>query len=244
MEERATVSPEALALVSAVIRDVVRVKRLPAADAQDFAQAVHLKFIEREYDVFTRFRGDSSLRTYLTVVVMRALLDWRNARYGKWRPSAASVRLGPDAVMLDQLINRDGFAEEVAVEQIGGRSGANPEHIRRLAAQVPRRTRVRFVPDDCLQTVAAEPDADSIEAQERRERLARVRRALRDAYRQLPDDERRLLSMRYGSRLSVREISEALQTDQKALYRRFERVVSQLRASMAAQIPSDLSASV
>ena len=32
MEKRATVSPEALALVSAVIRDVVRAKRLPAAE--------------------------------------------------------------------------------------------------------------------------------------------------------------------------------------------------------------------
>lgn len=244
MEERATVSPEALALVSAVIRDVVRAKRLPATDAQDFAQTVHLKFIEREYDVFTRFRGDSSLRTYLTVVVMRALLDWRNARYGKWRPSAAAVRLGPEAVMLDQLINRDSVAEEIAVAQVRGRSGSSPEHLRRLASQVPRRTRVRFVPDDCLQTMPATPDASSIEADERRQRLARVRRALRDAYRQLPDDEQRLLSMRYGSRLSVREISETLQIDQKALYRRYERVVSRLRASMAAQIPSDLSASV
>ena len=244
MEERGTVSPEALALVSAVIRDVVRAKRLPATDAQDFAQTVHLKFIEREYDVFTRFRGDSSLRTYLTVVVMRALLDWRNARYGKWRPSAAAVRLGPEAVMLDQLINRDSFAEEIAIAQVRGRSGSSPERLRRLAAQVPRRTRVRFVPDDCLQMMPAAPDASSIDADERRQRLTRVRRALRNAYRQLPDEERRLLSMRYGSRLSVREISETLQMDQKALYRRFERVVCRLRASMAAQIPSDLSASV
>jgi len=83
-------TPEELSLLDTVIRAVARARRLACGDFQDFAQTVHLKLLERRYDAFSRFRGDSSLRTYLTVVVTRILLDWRNARYGKWRPSAAA----------------------------------------------------------------------------------------------------------------------------------------------------------
>jgi len=88
-------SPEDLTLLSEVLRDVSR-RRLSPDEAQDFVQSAHLKLLERQYDVFGRFTGGSSLRTYLTVVVIRLLLDWRNSTYGKWRPSAAAVRLGPE----------------------------------------------------------------------------------------------------------------------------------------------------
>jgi len=81
-------TPGELSLLDTVIRAVARARRLACGDFQDFAQTVHLKLLERRYDAFSRFRGDSSLRTYLTVVVTRILLEWRNARSGKWRPSA------------------------------------------------------------------------------------------------------------------------------------------------------------
>ena len=96
-------NPQELALLDAVIRNIARMRRLAPGDHQDFAQSVHLKLIQGNYGVFAKFRGDSSLRTYLSVVVSRALLDWRNARYGKWRPSAAAARLGPEAVALELI---------------------------------------------------------------------------------------------------------------------------------------------
>ena len=61
-------TPEELSLLDTVIRAVARARRLGCGDFQDFAQTVHLKLIERRYDAFSRFRGDSSLRTYLAAV--------------------------------------------------------------------------------------------------------------------------------------------------------------------------------
>ena len=242
MENRSAATPEALALVSTVIRDVARGHRLSAADRQDFAQTVHLKFVERNYDVLTRFRGESSLRTYLTVVISRALLDWRNARYGKWRPSAAATRLGAEAIRLETLMGRDGYDRDAAIEIVSAQTGTAPDRLRRLAVELPRRWRPRVVQDDYLQALAERTAPDPIEAEERRQRGLRVRRALARAYRELPADERRLLSLRYRSDLSVRQISEALQTDQKALYRQFDRVVAKLRTAVVGQVPADLSA--
>ena len=74
-------SPEELELLSQVVRDVARGRRLSREDAQDFAQSVHLRCLERNYDIFMKFQGRSSLKTYLTIVVRRILLDWRNSQY-------------------------------------------------------------------------------------------------------------------------------------------------------------------
>ena len=68
---------------------------------------------ERGYDIIDRFEGRSSLRTYLTVVISRMLLDWRNSKYGKWRPSKAALSLGEHAVDLERLMSRDGYTADV-----------------------------------------------------------------------------------------------------------------------------------
>ena len=119
MEYQCSPPPEQLTLLSDVVRKVARSRRLAPEDAQDFAQIVQVRVLERNYDVFNRFTGRSSLRTYLTVVVTRMLLDWLNSTYGKWRPSAMALRLGPDAVTLDRLIWRDGYTIDEAVAVVG-----------------------------------------------------------------------------------------------------------------------------
>ena len=233
-----------LALLTAVIHDVARAHRLTGADADDFGQTVHLKLVQRNYDVFAKFRGDSTLRTYLTVVVTRVLFDWRNARYGKWRPSAAAARLGATGIRLDRLMNRDGHTPGEAVELAHQATGIPREVLHALTAALPRRPKHRAVHEDHLRLVPSPAFRDPVEAEERRRRAQQARRALQQAYRQLSAEEQRLLAMRYRSRLSVREISETLKTDQKALYRQFDRVVSKLRAALREHSATDFTASV
>jgi len=229
--------------MTAVIRDVARAHRLTIADTDDFGQTVHLKLVQRNYDAFAKFRGDSSLRTYLTVVVTRVLFDWRNARYGKWRPSAAATRLGPHAVRLDRWMNRDGHTEREAVELAHQATGIAPEALRAMAAGLPRRPKHRVLNENHLRLAPSQAFRDPVEADERRLRARQARRALQQAYRQLPVDEQRLLALRYQARMSVREISETLHTDQKALYRQFDRVVSKLRAALREHSATDFTAS-
>ena len=100
-----------LTLLDSVIAAVARVHRLKREDRDDFAQSAHLRLAERRYDVFARFAGRSSLRTFLTVVVTRLLLDWRNGQRGKWRPSAEARRRGTWAVELERLVFRDGYTD-------------------------------------------------------------------------------------------------------------------------------------
>lgn len=230
-------SPDAedLAILSQVLRDVARARRLSPEDAQDFAQTVHLRFLERRYDVFHRFGRQSSLRTYLTVVVTRLLLDWRNATYGKWRASAAAVRLGPHAVLLERLISRDGCTTDEAVWRVhASGSPVTSSELQQLAIQLPKRPRRQLVSDDALANVRDRQIDDPVTAEERRRIAGHVRRMLATAIRQLPPDDRDLIRLRYGHRHSVQGLAVALQTDPKSLYRRFDRTLRTLRRTLEA----------
>jgi len=225
-------SPEDLTLLSEVLRDVSR-RRLSPDEAQDFVQSAHLKLLERQYDVFGRFTGGSSLRTYLTVVVIRLLLDWRNSTYGKWRPSAAAVRLGPEAVRLERLIVRDGFSAAEAIEMMRLRPHAPPvEALWHLRQQLPPRARTRLVSETAADGVTAHTFEDPVMASEERRRKRRVRQALAQALRDLPAEDRQLIRERFQGDRTVQALARGLQQDPKALYRRFGRILQSLRRQL------------
>ena len=232
MRRSAQPSSSDLVLLGEVIRGVVRRGRLSPADADDFSQGVHLKFLESGYEAFARFDGRSSLRTYLTTVVWRLLLDWRNATYGKWRPSSIARTLGPDALRLDRLINRDGLTVDEAIQVASRAPAASPDHVLRVIAdRLPRRRRPVVVTDEVLQLVARE-FPDPIEARERAAKARRARAALGQAFNQLDPHEQQLVSLRFRQSLTVREIAGLLNVDAKRLYRTFDRVVGKLRRDM------------
>jgi RNA polymerase sigma factor (sigma-70 family) len=224
-----------LALLEQVARDVAG-RQLPPQDAQDFVQSVHLRLLERNYDVFTRFAGRSSLRTYLSVVVKRQLLDWRNAHYGKWRPSAAAARGGEHAVYLDRLINRDGLSVEEAVHVAAGRPGSpSIAELRATASKLPRRRRRTSVSADVLDDVKADTFSDPVDAVERLNADRLIRIALVRAIRELSPEDRLLVRARYYRRMPMRVVGPALDRPPKLLYRRLERALRQLRAGLVAQ---------
>src|SRR5438067_6487981 len=112
-----SVSDQSLFLSSLPVIDdvtalVCRRHRLSGAEAEDFASEVRLHFIARDSDVLRRFEGRSTLRTFLSVVIHRLFLDYRNRLWGKWRPSAEARRLGPTAILAERLVSRDGWTFE------------------------------------------------------------------------------------------------------------------------------------
>jgi len=227
-------SPEQIALLSQAIRDVARVRRLSGTDVDDFAQSVHVRFLERNYDIFDRFEGRSSMRTYLMVVVSRMLIDWRNGLYGKWRPSSTAVSLGGHAVDLERLVSRDGYSRDEAAEMIRTREGApSLAALHSLAEQLPNRPRRRAVSDKALCDVEGPRFEDPIEVEEGRTAERKMRRALAAALRQLSSHDRWLIRARYIHHRSVHAVAQSLQIDPKGLYRRYERLLRTLRSALA-----------
>ena len=229
-----TATGQQVALLIGVIHDVARGRRMPREDFEDFAQSVHLKLLERHYDVFERFKGRSSLKTYLTVVVKRMLLDWQNKAYGKWRPTVFTRRFGEHAIALERLINRDHYSADEAIEMVGLRPSApSPTELRRIADRIPRRRRVCNVPAEAADEAVVVEFADPVAAAERARADAWISSRLEAAIGHLSVEDQRLIVMRYRNGQTVQDLARVLQADAPGLYRRFARVLRSLRNNLA-----------
>ena len=228
--ELPTPSPLQLSVLESVITTVTRSRRMRREDAEDFRQTVHLRLAERRDDVFRRFDGRSSLRTYLFVVVHRLLLDWRNHVLGRWRPSAAALRLGPVAVSFERLTHRDGYSREEAIAQLCSADRTlTPGDLQRLAERVPARPVRRGQAGALPEWTQAVDFADPFEEHHRNVQAERQRIALARALAALAREDRRLIWLRYRRRLTVRAIAVRLGTDPRRLYRRLEQILLVLR---------------
>jgi RNA polymerase sigma factor (sigma-70 family) len=228
----------ALPVIDDITRHVCRRHHLRSDEADDFLSDVRMHFIERNYEVLRRFEGRASLQTYVTVIVQRLFIDFRNQRWGRWRPSAEAQRLGPTAVLLERMVTRDGWSREQAVEMLRLNCGATIDaailaFCDKLAGRTPAR---RFVPEeDADEIPSAEPPPDGSVVRAEREFLAkRVMASLARARQSLEPMDRLILKMRFEQRVPVAEIARALGIEQRPLYRTFERIAGVLRMRMAA----------
>lgn len=209
-----------------------------AADADEFRSWVHFKLLEDECRILRRYEGRSSVRTYITVVVTNLMRDFRNARFGKWRPSRHSRRLGTLAVRLDRLVNRDSLTVDQAVRSIASRSDceASESELRALAVQVPVRPRRHLVDVDRVGTLEADTEADErLWAGRRRDSVRRLSEVLERCMEALDDEDQVILRLRYWEGLSIADVARALGLPQRPLYRRIPRCLERLAEAMRDQ---------
>lgn len=228
-----------LDVIEQVVRAVARRYRLSAADTDDLRSHVHLKLLENDHAILRKFGGRSSLKTFLTTVVTRLLLDMRTARWGKWRPSAAARRLGPVAIRLEQLLSRDGMTFEAAVETIRQNDGtpvtdAELDEMRRYLTIRPRR---REASESELDGMAApeQPIDEGLQAEERARLADRIACALPKVLETLDPQDKLLVTMSLIDGLQIATIARVLGVEQKPLYPRLKRILVQLRRALEAE---------
>ncbi len=200
-------------------------------DAEDFASWAKLKLIEDDYGVFRKFRGESSLTTYLTVVIAMLFRDYRTHRWGRWRPSAAARRRGALAVRLETLVYRDQLRLEQAGELLrtAGQTNLPDRELARLLAALPARRPMRPMPvgaDPLAEAPAADRADDLVAADEAEAEKKVIDRALE----RLPPEDRLMLRMRFWEGMTVADIARGLGLPQKPLYRRMDRTLADLKA--------------
>jgi RNA polymerase sigma factor (sigma-70 family) len=228
-----------LDVVERAIAFVCSRNHLSEADADDFSSYVTLRIVEDDYSVFSSFQGRSSLRTYLTVVIQRMLLDYRVRAWGRWRPSAEAKRCGPLAIRLEELLVRDGCRLDEAYETLKTNHGltVTRDELEQLAARLPARAPRRFESDEALAGVAADDRAadELVTENHRREMAARVSRALQSVMSGLEQQDRVILVLRFEDGRTVADIATTLRLEQKALYRRVEKLLGKLREGLEAE---------
>jgi len=228
-----------LGLIERIVRALCRRHGIAGDDYEEFASRVNAKLIEDDYAVLRKFRRESSLATYLMVVIAMLLRDFRVQRWGRWRPSAEARRNGPVAIRLETLVYRDSFTWRQAIESIrlSGDASMTERELMQLFEKLPRRLhpRPREVEIDAIPNIASAGTADddlgrtAVEAEQRE-----LDHALTTAIAGLKPEDGIILRMRYWDGLSVAQIARALNQPQKRLYRRVERALVQLRRRLQA----------
>jgi len=223
-----------LSLIDDVVAIVVRRHRLSPQDRDDFCSIVRLRLIENDYAVLRQFRGQSSLRTYLLVVITRLVLDYTNAEWGKWRASSQARRLGLTAVRLERAIWRDQLSVDAACASLAAAGiRLTPSEASTMLERIPSRTPRRHIPADHLDSVPAKGAAPDAELWSQAGRIALT--MLQSAVMRLGAAERRLLKLRFRDRVSVADVARRYGVDQKALYRRFDGILGRLRVDLESQ---------
>jgi RNA polymerase sigma factor for flagellar operon FliA len=228
-----------LDVIERVIAFVCGRHHLPSAEADDFGSHVKLKLVEDDYAILKKFEGRSSLRTYLTIVIQRLFLDYRISAWGKWRPSAEAKRIGTVAVLLEQLMVRDGHSFSEACELLKTNYGLSigQGDLERVAGRLPVRAKRRFESDDVLRTVPSEDRRpDDLAGEADRQRAAdRLSGALQRLTANFDTQDRLILALKFEDGRAVSEIATMLRLDQKGLYRRLERLLHDLRKGLEAE---------
>jgi RNA polymerase sigma factor (sigma-70 family) len=214
---------------------VARRYRVREDEIEDLLGAMRLKLVDNDYEVLRRYEGRANLATYLSVIVTSHLLDERNARWGKWRPSVYAKRLGPAVMHLEMLITRDGMPFEEATRILRATMNVveNDAELQRISLGFRSRPSRRFVEPDALEQVPAVGAFDDQIERDRRANLSvRIEAALGSALAKLSDQDQLLLRLCFEQQQKLSDIARSLQTQQKPLYRQRERVLATLRRAL------------
>ncbi|HEY3567262.1 MAG TPA: hypothetical protein VGP73_04950 [Thermoanaerobaculia bacterium] len=230
---------ENLKPIKAVIAQSCRRSNFSSQETEDFEGQVLCKLIDDDYAVIRKFRGDkgATLQTYLTMVIKRALLDYKDHIWGKHHASAEAKRLGPVAVRLEMLMVRDRYSFEEACEILRTNEGVemSVSELAELRAKLPHRIPRQEVGEDPLQSEPARdlpPDQLLLEKERERGRR-RVYMGLKRALNTLPSDDHLLVKL--WIKFSVADIARIRKVDQKPLYRRMGKIFTDLRKALERQ---------
>lgn len=215
-------------------RRIARQHHLGREEREDFSSFVLLRMLEGDCAILRKFRGTSSLRTYLTVVVQRLLMDFRVQERGKWRPSVAARRQGTLGCQLDLLVNREGLELEQALAIVQhSRTTASRDELLRIASAVPRRRRPQLQPLEDAPPIAVDGGVERCLLDRDIAALAkRTWAALARHFSKLPEEDRRILEMRFKDGLTVCQVAAAVGVPVRRLYPRLARCLKRLGARM------------
>jgi RNA polymerase sigma factor (sigma-70 family) len=225
-----------LDLIQRSLRHVSWRSGLPGPEAEEFRAWALFKLVDDDYRILGSWKGRSSFPTFLSVVLVNLLRDYRVHLWGKWRPSAASRRGGPTGVLLERLLLRDGLSCAEASERLRVEHGIvlSQDEVAGLTAALPRRQGRRRASEEELLQIAVDGQVESRIVERDRERAARrLREILVPLLRSLPDDERLLLKLSFFGGQSMAAIAPVLGRPQRELYSVRDRCLAKIHRRLA-----------
>jgi RNA polymerase sigma factor (sigma-70 family) len=225
-----------LELIEKLVRISGRRHHLSHVELEDFSGYVNVELLKNDCATLRKFQNRSSWWTFLATVIEKLALDFLIQRWGRWRPSAMAEKLGPVAVILDRLVNRDNHTLEEAMEIVRTNHavGLSYTDLRARWDQLPPRPRMMEVGEEAAAAVSS-PDSSEVHVEDaaRREDIGRLEKTLQAAFGALAAQDRVMIALRYDHDLSVVEIAKVMNSSVATIHRRLDRSLKELRAALS-----------
>jgi RNA polymerase sigma factor for flagellar operon FliA len=230
---------EQLTTIERIAAFVARRAHLSPDDTEEFVQVVRVRLFLNDYAIIRKFEGRSTFSTYLTTVIRHLFHEWRVERWGKWRPSAEARRLGDRAITFERLLTRDNFSLAEAVRIMTTRAGAEVTvaELEAIWIRLPVRNPppVEVSGNVSPDVASVEPDAEErLAARDRVRTLRRTAKVMDEVLATFGAEDRLILQLRFWEARKVPEIARIVATDQKKLYKRFDKLLAALRRALEA----------
>jgi RNA polymerase sigma factor (sigma-70 family) len=222
-------------LIQKKLLHLSRRSSLPEHEAEEFRSWALFKLVEDDSRVLASWQGRSSFPTFLTVVLVNLMRDYRTHIWGKWRPTAAARRRGHEAVLLERLCSRDGLPFDEAFERMRHEHGVSLSRaeLERMAASLTRRTERRRVSEEELLRIPVDGQVEvRVEDAERTRTEEQLQVLLMPLLQSLAAEERLLLKLHYWEGLSMAAISPRLGRPQRELYSARDKCLKKIRRNL------------
>lgn len=224
-----------LDLIQRKLQHLSRRSGLPEAEAEELCSWALFKLVEDDSRILGKWEGRSSFPTFLNVVLVNLMRDYRTHLWGKWRPRAASRRRGEAGVLLERLVVRDGLSYAEALERLRTEHGISlvPDDGAWLAGVLPRCQERRWVSEEELLQIPVDGQVEArVEQREQARTAARLRKLLLPLLRALPAEDCLLLRLYFFEDLSMAAIAPILGRPQRELFQARDRCLKKIRRSL------------
>lgn len=207
-------------------------------EADECNSYVYEKIIENDYQKIREFNGKSSYKTYMTTVIPRILID-RMRSGGRWRPSQKALRIGKEAVILEELVFKKKYSFEQAYNTLTTNHNISIERERayeiitllqrkRLTSASPGKQEIT---DNEPDGKAPSPDEAAIinETSKIKEQLDAIIEEIRNF---LSNEDRLLLRMRFEDNIKISEIARVLKKDRDDIDRKLKAILTNFKSEI------------
>ena len=209
--------------IEQVVGDLARRHHLAPAEVQEF-RGIAMRSLERhDFELLRAFDGRSTWETYLTLVVTREFFLFQGELWGQWRPTQTARRLGPAAVLLEELVLRDHVSISEAIDLM--RSVHRVDMPRYRIAQMAQELRLDVGFGERLPSLAAEARGEGCSD-------PRIQEVVREALAALPPDDRLIVELRFRDGQPLTRIARIMRMDARPLQRRLNQVKAVIADSL------------
>lgn len=224
-------------LIESCIKVISYNKGLKEEEVEEFKSEVMLKLCENDYKILREYKGKSSFKTYIIVVISRIYIDLLRKKIGRWRASKVAEVYGETGRLIEELIYKKGYSISEACKVLSYNYGIkiSEEEIEEITKNIYPKENINKVDfkeiKDSIKSADLYPDKE-MEVEEREAKRYAIERIIKEEIEKLSDIDKLIIKLKFESNISTNRISKALGISNFLLKKKIKEIMELLKESV------------